>query len=269
MDWYDLAKSAALLVAANGLYWLLLVLAIAVWLRERRRRRLAAPGARRTGMSLIGALGGTAVALTLLSAPAGPKLATLALTPGGPSADGSRISPDGETFIALFSGGVARGPDDRWRPNSASVARSLYAIDLAAKTGLPLALSGGRVPSDAPPEADVLRERLGFPADMAVDRTARNTFENAQAFAQIARARGWTRAIVATDAVHLRRAAACLRAVGIEPAGMAAPDGAARGFRILDLIPSVGGLGGWRAPLREAVGIAYYLAVGRIAWSDL
>ena len=62
MDWYDLAKSAALLVAANGLYWLLLVLAIAVWLRERRRRRLAAPGARRTGMSLIGALGGTAVA---------------------------------------------------------------------------------------------------------------------------------------------------------------------------------------------------------------
>lgn len=269
MEWYGLAKSAFLLVAANGLYWLLLGLAIAVWLRERRRRRLAAPGARRGGMSVIGLLGGTALALALLSAPAGPKLATLALTPQDSAPDAAPLSPDGATFIALFSGGITRGPDDRWRPNSSSVARSLYAIDLAAATGLPLALSGGRVPPEVPPEADVLRERLGFPAEMAVDRTARNTFENAQAFAEIARARGWTRAVVATDAVHLRRAAACLRAVGIEPAATAAPDGAVRGFRILDLIPSVNGLGNWRGPLREAAGIAYYLAAGRIRWSDL
>ncbi|MEQ8603898.1 MAG: YdcF family protein [Marivibrio sp.] len=268
MDWYALAKDAFQLVAPNAPYWLLLGLAIAVWLRERRRRRVAAPGARRAGMSLIGLLGGTAVALTLLSAPAGPKLAALALTPKGPSADADAPAPDGRTFIALFSGGIWRGPDDRWRPSSASVARSLRAIDLASRTGLPLVLSGGRVPADAPPEADVIRERLRFPADLHVDRTARNTFENAQAFSEIAARLSWTRAVVATDAAHLRRAAACLRAAGVDVVAYL-PTRPFPKLTPADAIPSVFGLAAWRAPLREAAGLAYYLAVGRIGWSDL
>lgn len=284
-DWlYPIVKQAFELTASNGLYWLLLALALLAWGRERRGRGQLGGSALargRRGVSLIAVLGATAAATAALSLPVGPHLAERALAPsqGAAALDGPIDAPD--LFIAVFSGGVVRyGPKEatgaeegaadlsHWQPKSATVRRVLRARDAAERTGLPLALSGGRVPATAPPEADVILKRLVFPPDAAIDRTARNTYENAQAFAALAGPRGWTRAVVATDRVHLRRAAACLRAVGIEPAAMlpSEPDGRLTPAYFL---PSPAGLAAWRPVLREAAGLVYYLMVGRIALDDL
>ncbi|MCR9222155.1 MAG: YdcF family protein [Alphaproteobacteria bacterium] len=286
-DWlYPIVKQAFELVASNGLYWLLLALALLAWARERRGRAQGGGSglARgRRGVSLIALLGVTAAATAVLSLPIGPHLAERALAPsrGAAALDGPIADPD--LFIAVFSGGVvgygpkterdmdagAKAPDlSLWQPKEATVRRVLRARDAAARTGLPLALSGGRVPDTAPPEADVILNRLAFPPDAAVDRTARNTFENAQAFAALAEARGWTRAVVATDRVHLRRAAACLRAVGIEPAAMLPAEPDAR-LAPAHFLPSPAGLAAWRPVLREAAGLLYYLTIGRIEIEDL
>jgi uncharacterized SAM-binding protein YcdF (DUF218 family) len=92
-----------------------------------------------------------------------------------------------------------------------------------------LLLSGGK--GDAgPSEAEVMRElarAAGVPEDRLVLETqSRSTLENARHSARLMRARGWTRALVVTDAVHLPRALLAFRAAGIEAQGAAAKGGA-------------------------------------------
>ncbi len=85
---------------------------------------------------------------------------------------------------------------------------------------------GGGVPS----EAEVMRGlalAAGVPEDRLVLETeSRSTLENARCSARIMAARGWRRALVVTDAVHLPRALMAFRAAGVEAKGAAATGGA-------------------------------------------
>jgi uncharacterized SAM-binding protein YcdF (DUF218 family) len=84
-------------------------------------------------------------------------------------------------------------------------------------------LSGGLVfpgPGDVS-EADRLAAKLaqwGVPPDrIAVERTSRNTRENAIESSKLAAARGWRSLLLVTSAYHAPRALGCFRAVGLEP----------------------------------------------------
>ncbi len=137
---------------------------------------------------------------------------------GGPSAalrrrvaEGVRRLEAGAAPVLLLSGGKGGGPG-------------------GGKAGGP----GGGVPA----EAEVMRD-LALAAGVAAGGTAgapegrlvletdsRSTLENARCSARIMRARGWTKALVVTDAVHLPRALLAFRAHGIDAKGAAVAGGA-------------------------------------------
>ncbi len=92
-----------------------------------------------------------------------------------------------------------------------------------------LLLSGGKG-GGVPSEAEVMRD-LALAAGVVEERLvleteSRSTLENARCSARIMRARGWTKALVVTDAVHLPRALLAFRALGIEAKGAAVMGGA-------------------------------------------
>jgi uncharacterized SAM-binding protein YcdF (DUF218 family) len=127
-------------------------------------------------------------------------------------------------------------------------------------------LSGGLVfpqPGDVS-EADRLAGKLaqwGVPPDrIAVDRSSRNTRENAIESSKIAAARGWRTLLVVTSAVHAPRAVGCFRAVGLAPDVLPvdhrAGDGQGRGW-----LPRIASLAKSADAFRELAGrVAYQLA---------
>jgi|GEM_PF-767477 uncharacterized SAM-binding protein YcdF (DUF218 family) len=274
---YDLLVSAReifLYFVPLAFYWLLLALALAVWLRARAARRRSAVQARPARITLSGALGLSALLCTVLSLPVGPHLVARLLVPSDVpvlTVQGSEgLSAGGRTdvFIAVFSGGAYEAQPGVWLPSSTSVRRVLSALPVAARLNLPLAISGGSVTATAPAEADVIADRLTLPPGTVLDRSARNTYENGLGFARLAGSRGWTGAVVASDYMHLRRAAACLRAAGLQPTALL-PATMPRRLGLLDIVPNPASFGLWRAVSREVAGIAFYLAAGRIGWEDL
>ncbi len=125
---------------------------------------------------------------------------------------------------------------------------------LEAGTARVLLLSGGKG-GGVPSEAEVMRD-LALAAGVVEERLvleteSRSTLENARCSARIMRARGWTKALVVTDAVHLPRALMAFRALGIEAKG-AAVTGGGRDEPV------------WTWPVhlaREALALVYYAAL--------
>ncbi len=129
---------------------------------------------------------------------------------GGPSAalrrrvaEGVRHFEAGAAPVLLLSGGKGGGTGGGV-PAEAEVMRNL-------------ALAAGVASGVA---AGVAEERL------VLETESRSTLENARRSARIMRARGWTKALVVTDAVHLPRALMAFRALGIEAKGAAVMGGA-------------------------------------------
>ncbi len=85
---------------------------------------------------------------------------------------------------------------------------------------------GGSVPSEAEAMRDLALAVGVAEARLVLETESRSTLENARCSARIMRARGWTKALVVTDAVHLPRALLAFRALGIEAKGAAALGGA-------------------------------------------
>ncbi len=114
--------------------------------------------------------------------------------------------------------GVGGGPSAALRRRVAEGVRRLEAG--AAPVLLLSGGKGGGGGGRRPSEAEVMRD-LALAAGVAEERLvleteSRSTLENARCSARIMRARGWTKALVVTDAVHLPRALLAFRARGIE-----------------------------------------------------
>ncbi len=122
------------------------------------------------------------------------------------------------------AGGAGGGPGAAL---SRRVAEGVRRLEAGAAPAL--LLSGGKG-GGGPSEAEVMRDlalAAGAPEDRLVLETeSRSTLENARCSARIMRARGWTKALVVTDAVHLPRALMAFRALGIEAKGAAVAGGA-------------------------------------------
>ncbi len=130
-----------------------------------------------------------------------------AVAVGGPSAalgrrlaEGVRRLEAGAAPVLLLSGGKGGGAG-------------------GAKGDTPGGAKGGSRPA----EAEVMRDlalAAGVPeARLVLETDSRSTLENARCSARIMGARGWSKALVVTDAVHLPRALMAFRALGIDATG--------------------------------------------------
>ncbi len=128
--------------------------------------------------------------------------------------------------------GVGGGPSAALRRRVAEGVRRLEAG--AAPVLLLSGGKGGGTGGGVPAEAEVMRDLVlaaGVAAGVADERLvleteSRSTLENARCSARIMGARGWTKALVVTDAVHLPRTLLAFRALGIEAKGAAVMGGA-------------------------------------------
>ena len=101
------------------------------------------------------------------------------------------------------------------------------------------------------------------PERIVIEDRSHNTRQNATESARIIRARGWSRILLVTSALHMPRAAGCFRAVGLTFDTLAVDRVApATGHRSLHLDPRVDALFLSSAALREAFGRVVYRAVG-------
>lgn len=205
------------------------------------------------------------LALGFLSLPIGPKLAASIWVLE------ERMPERVEGLAVLVPGGGITGPDalGRYWPRSAGVSRSMVGSALARANGLPLILSGGRTVTDGPSEARVMAGFLGTGIDPILEESARNTCETAEALPALLTRHGLRGVILVTDGVHLRRTRACLRAYGIETAGLVPTDKDNRTVRVFDFVPMVVGLARWGTVGYEVTGAGYYVLRGWIGPGDL
>ncbi|HET8540444.1 MAG TPA: YdcF family protein [Anaeromyxobacter sp.] len=182
----------------------------------------------------------------------------------------STYRPDVVYDAVIVLGGVADAAASRGTGEaemSEAVDRVLRGWELyRAGRARNLLLSGGLVwpqPGDVA-EADRLAAKLaqwGVPPDrIAVERTSRNTRENAIESSRLAAARGWRTLLLVTSAAHMPRAQSCFKAVGLDPdvlpVDRRAGDGQGRTW-----LPRAAALAKSSEAFRELAGrIAYRLA---------
>ncbi len=133
-----------------------------------------------------------------------------------------------ERFDVIVVLGAAVGPPGG--PSAALRRRVAEGVRRLEAGAAPVLLLSGGKGGGVPSEAEVMRD-LALAAGVAEERLvleteSRSTLENARCSARIMRARGWRRALVVTDAVHLPRALMAFRALGIEAKGAAVMGGA-------------------------------------------
>jgi len=172
--------------------------------------------------------------------------------------------------IVVPTGGSFSDSTGRRWPSRETVRRAVLGSELAKETGLPLALSGGS-PEELPySEAVLVADLLGLDRDsLLLDATARNTHENALAFARLLTPLGVRRVVLVTDGIHMVRMAASLRAAGFDVYGHTLGLGLDEPIRAKDFIPSNGGLGYTHAVASGYAGNLYYLAKGRFSVAEL
>jgi uncharacterized SAM-binding protein YcdF (DUF218 family) len=232
---------------------LLVAIAVAVLLAVRGKRR-AALALATAACGLIFALSLQPVSNMLLR-PLETRYAPL------PFSTAASVKAD---VIVLLGGGTTPEAGGQAVLSQASTRRALHAALLQRRLGLPLITTGGRVAPDPQrePEAAVaarLMETLGVPSGMIREESeSRTTWENAVRVRDRFRPR---RVVLVTSAIHMPRAVACFRRLGIETVP-APTDYLAEEVRVLlDWLPSGTSLADSLSAIREYVGIAAYWAL--------
>jgi uncharacterized SAM-binding protein YcdF (DUF218 family) len=176
------------------------------------------------------------------------------------------VAAEEERFdaIIVLGGGVKRGPVEGTYElgppgDRVALAVRLYhagRVSQLVTSGSPI--EGAGKPFDSVDATTVLMSQMGVPADAIVPvRGARNTAEEAELIAELARERGWKRVGLISSAWHLRRATRLFERAGIEPTPLAADH---RGDPVwngaVTVIPSGGGAYLWHACAWEVLGAA-------------
>lgn len=210
------------------------------------------------------------LALVALAAtlPVTTKVLVLPLKAGAPHWPAAGRPPAGA--VAVPTGGSFEDATGTRRPTRSTVDRAALGAALAARHGLPLAISGGS-PEELPySEAALAVEVLGLDREaVLLDLTARNSRENATAFARLLHPRNIRTVVLVTDAIHMARMAALLRAEGFTVYGNSLGRGFDSPVEWRDFIPSNRGIDYFLQVSAGYGGIAYYLARGYLGLEDL
>ena len=147
-----------------------------------------------------------------------------------------------------------------------------YALWRAGKAKL-LLISGGDLPwaTASRPEAEIAGEALqtlGVPADaILVEGKSRNTRENAVNTAALWREKGFNSGLLVTSAIHMPRAIATFRAVGLELMPWPADSRAdySPGYSLFDFLPDAHALALTTLSAKEWLGLEVYQL---LSWTD-
>jgi uncharacterized SAM-binding protein YcdF (DUF218 family) len=176
-----------------------------------------------------------------------------------------------QAIVVLAS--IARPPNSwRLRPelDDRSISRCVCANALYHHgAGCPVVVSGGAPGESGIPCATVMRDfllELGVnSADLIVEAVSRTTYENAVECCKLLEARGITDIVLVTDAIHMVRAAACFRHLGLQVVPAACHHEATSiSFTVADLIPEPNSAKNCQRVWHEWVGLAWYWIQGRI-----
>jgi len=144
-----------------------------------------------------------------------------------------------------------------------TLVRLRYAARLHDETGLPIAVSGGRVFGNGSAEAllmrDALSEDFGVEARW-VESRSRNTAQNARMTRDLLLADGISAAFLVTHATHMPRAVSAFESVGfaVYPAPTGFESGATRHPALFDWLPSMEALEHSYEALHEHLGRLWY-----------
>jgi uncharacterized SAM-binding protein YcdF (DUF218 family) len=131
-----------------------------------------------------------------------------------------------------------------------------------------IVISGGGLPwHETLPEAQRSAElliNLGVPrSNIIPESRSRNTRENAVNTAGIFKQHGWQSGVLVTSAVHMPRALAAFRKVGLDVTpGVFAFAEPSHFLSLLDLLPDAGALAATTAAVKEIIGLQAYRLLG-------
>ena len=168
--------------------------------------------------------------------------------------------PQAEAIVVL-GGGVRPAEFVELLPNLTDPAdRVWHAARLfhAAKAPL-LVMSGGRDAfKSATSEAAVMRQfaqDLGVPSRaILLEERSRNTRQNAEFTAEILKAKGVSRILLVTSALHMRRAVSLFELQGLTVIPAATDHEARTYFTVIDWLPDTSALDGSARAMKEIVG---------------
>ena len=149
-------------------------------------------------------------------------------------------------------------------PGFGTMERLVTAARLQRRLGIPILVSGGRVPPTdtaiAPIAARFLVD-LGIPSSMVLmESQSRDTYENALYSLRICKQKGYTRPILVTSGYHMKRAVFCFQSVGLKvtpfPCGFTVWPEKPLHWRLL--LPSADSLQAVAMGLHEWMGRLYY-----------
>jgi len=132
--------------------------------------------------------------------------------------------PAGNMAIVLLGGGLyEKAPEFGGRDSLGQHAlmRTVYAADLARKTGVPVYPTGGAVLSDTTEAEGVVMRRwliqMGVPADLVhAETAANNTWENAANIKAMMQNKGIEHVVLVTSAYHMPRSVWVFKQQGVE-----------------------------------------------------
>lgn len=179
--------------------------------------------------------------------------------------------PQGDVIVLLGGGVHDRVPDlsGRGAPGEEMLARTVTAVRLQRRLGIPILISGGSVYGNRSPEAPIVRRfliDLGVPADrILLEDKSRDTMENARFSKKILAAEGFKKPLLVTSAFHTRRSIEAFRTVGVEVTAVPSSFHTVAGRPSVwaDWLPDAGALGTISTVLREYLGLAYYSLTGK------
>lgn len=179
---------------------------------------------------------------------------------------GSGAASDRRAIVLLGGGVYARAPEYQGRDALAADAlmRTIYAADLARRTGLPVYATGGAVLSaGSEPEGSVMQRwlvRLGVSGSRIHSETAaRNTWENAANLKERLQSAGVEEIILVTTARHMPRSVWVFESGGfrVMPAPCAYVAGRSP-YDIRSYLPHWHVLAGSSDALHEYLGMLWY-----------
>lgn len=138
-----------------------------------------------------------------------------------PLALNAKLGSPSDTAIVVFGGSTyARAPEYGGVSalHQSALSRTLYAADLARRSGLDVFPSGGKAMATLEPDAETMRRgliRFGVPAShIFVENKANTTWQNARRLKQMLVKRDINRVVLVTSAWHMPRAVWSMKAQG-------------------------------------------------------
>jgi len=212
----------------------LILIALGLWLGRRRRT---------VGLSLV------ALGFLVLVAFSLPIVANAIARPGErdypPLAADIALPKD--AAIVVLGGGIQQGATDYGGEtiNAVTLARLRSAARLAARTHLPILVSGGRLPSMQTSEGEQMAAALAqdFRTPVRwIEKASLDTSDNARLSVPILKAAGIGTAVLVTDVSHMHRARVLFESAGL-PVIAAPTDYYANGpVTVLSFIPNANAL---------------------------